>query len=67
MAILSHNRIALLFVAFTAATGPASGTRNLKSSSMNLIYYGDIIVDTSTPKKGLLEVFLEWRPRNPPA
>jgi len=29
--------------------------------------YGVIIVDTSTPKKGLLEVFLEWRPRNPPA
>mmetsp|Transcript_20635 Transcript_20635/g.30440 ORF Transcript_20635/g.30440 Transcript_20635/m.30440 type:complete len:348 (-) Transcript_20635:178-1221(-) len=33
MSILSNNRIALLFVAFAAATGPASGTRNLKSSS----------------------------------
>jgi len=30
-----------------------------------IIYYWDIIVDTSTPKKGLLEVFLEWLPINP--
>jgi len=34
---------------------------------MYIIYIGDIIVNTSTPKNGLLEVFLEWLPINPPA